>query len=80
MEMSWTMRGSVCLVERLFPSDRNRFKVIRPAGGHLLPALGGVRVAFLLGYSGQVETADGVDGGVDLGGVRHRFGFHPKVL
>jgi hypothetical protein len=33
--------------------------------------LGGIDMAFLLGYTGQVETADGVHSGVDLGKVVH---------
>ena len=49
--------------------------MFQPAGGHLLPAVGGVGVAFLLGYFGQVETAGGVDGGVDLGAVVRRLTF-----
>ena len=38
-----------------------------------MPALGGVGVASLLGYSGEVETTHGIDSGVGLGGIVHWF-------
>jgi hypothetical protein len=51
-------------------------------GGHLLPALGGGHVAFLFGYLGKVETADGVDGRVDWRAIVHRFvaGFFSQAM
>ena len=38
----------------------------------MLPATGGVWVASLFGSYGEVETTDGVEGGVDLGAVVRR--------
>ena len=39
----------------------------------MMPVLGADELDLLFSYPGEAETPDGVDGGVDVGGVVHRF-------